>query len=120
MEMVLALQKAHVGVQEASRAGKPQLRRRVPWVPSAGRLPDPRAVPGGLALARCPGKPGATPAPGGHPHCSHPQGRAGPRVALSRRERYSRERFQRGWLSILGGAGDAANGVERGCKMGWL
>lgn len=63
MEMVSALQKAHVGVQEASREGKPQLHRRVPRVPGAGRLPDPRAVPGGVAAGLLPREARGHPSP---------------------------------------------------------
>lgn len=118
--MVSALQKAHIGVQEASTEGKPQLHHREPWVPHVGRLPDPQAVPGGPAC--CPGQLGATPAlaaPGGHPILSQPQGKARPQVPFSPREQYLwGTDFSAGWLFILSGLGDAVNDVERGCKMG--
>lgn len=120
MEMVSALQKAHVGVQEASMEGKPQLHHRDPRVPPCRKAPGPIDCAGRAGML--PWEAGGTPAlatPDGHPSFSQLQGKARLRVAFSPWEQYSQGMvFSADWLFIPSGVGDAVNDVERGCKMG--
>jgi len=84
MEVVSALRKAHVGVQEASVEGKPQLCCREPWVPHAGQIPGPQAVLGGWHTALgSRGLPQPWPLQADIPSSLSPREKPGPRVALS-------------------------------------
>lgn len=82
--------------------GEPQPHHRETWVPGAGRLRGPPAVPRGLA------------APGSHPTFS--RGKPDPGAALGSNSQGVD--LGEGWPFILSRVGAAVNGVEGDCKMG--